>query len=236
MKKHYSKIYEGVRDGKVVKLKRCRCGLEGVVKEGADSDFRVYRRSNGKLECGPLCRKCDKKRQKAYHERHKNDAGYKESRYETRKRWLEREENRERARQATQAWRERKRKQDPDYFNEYARMRRTLVLELEGKEVRRSSTVIDGTQPRIELEPFHVWMEKYVAASPDYSLEELATELHMSTRSITNVLDRRNKRVSLDMVEKALVHAVRPVHINGELIITLDDLYGEGQVERSLAA
>lgn len=242
MKRHYYPVFEGERDGKKVLLKRCKCGRIGLVCDGPEAEFYMSRRQ-GKLRPSHLCKPCMKKHKTTrQRERYATDPvlrAYRKAQYE---KWLEKPGNREKAREANRRWRAKKKKEDPEYKREYDRMNYRLRRMRKGQGAReigpKSKRWLERhSQPRIDGELFRRWLQAYQEAYPyDLTQEELADHLHINQRSVSRLLAGEYERVALDTVDKALLHAVLCVELDGKLIITLDDLYGEGQVERSLAA
>jgi hypothetical protein len=99
-----------------------------------------------------------------------------------------------------------------------------LRREREGKAVQHRETVIDGTSPRIPIESFQEWLKAYQTVT-GLDRAELARELGMTERRIGCVLKGEYKKVSLDVVDSALLRAQRAVCVRSEVVVTLDDLY-----------
>jgi hypothetical protein len=53
----------------------------------------------------------------------------------------------------------------------------------------------------------------------------LARELDLVPRRVRAVLDRDFDHVAMDVVDRALCHAVEAVFIGGRWVVTLEDLY-----------
>ncbi len=227
-----------------IKIKICSCGFVGICANDPEStDFPIKSR-NPRLSWQPRCRKCQKHFQREYHREYRrrqgdefnakrretyaqrmaNDPLYVEVRRKTnreaKRRAYAEPKARERILRNSRKWQ----RENRDQARESHRLWYTLKREQEGKSVRRSRTVIDGTAPRIPVEPFQGWLKVYKRAR-SLSNAELARELCMSERRVRSVLEGEYKHVVLDVVDRALISARTVVYITGQAILRIDDLY-----------
>ena len=242
-----SAVRVGIRDGQVVHLKRCaRCKETKVARDHPDSEFWVSNRNpDGSVKFWQgYCKACSKERRREYveanrervneqrrkrhRERMETDPAYRERhRVASRAahlRWMERDpEAEEKLRTAARNYQRRRRAEDPEAVNELARLEYALRAEREGRTVKRSRTVIDGTAPRVDADPFRAWLEAYMAAT-GLGPQVVAEDLGLVPRRLRGVLAGQAK-VAVDVVDRALVAARFPIEVAGRLILRIDDLY-----------
>lgn len=230
-KRAYQPVRTRIREGRIERVKYCPgCGIDKLVSEGPESEFGIQHRSS-RTSFKPYCKKCTQARHKA---RMKSDPEYAARiRANTRKgqqKYLAKPGKREIARAASRNWQRNMRatEQGRQYLNESARLQYALRREREGKPVKHRTTVIDGTMPRLPMEPFRAYLLAYKEAAGIGGADSLARELGLNKRRVSSVLAGEYKNVSLDAVDTALINAKWSVYIEGKLIITIDDLYGEG--------
>lgn len=145
-------------------------------------------------------------------------------------RWLSSPEGREASRRAAREYHRRKREKDRDGVNERARMDYALRMERRGRVVKHRETVIDRTQPRVEAGPFVEWLRAYQKAIGADSIPDLASALGIVERRVRALLGGEQARVSVDVVSRALTDARIVVSVGGRVVVTFEDLYGEGGI------
>lgn len=244
----------GVRDGRPVLLKTCAgCGKEKVCDaDPARSEFVLNGVRNGNQRWKPLCRECyaptrrkanrshaenerEKQRGRERYAAQKKDPAWRERRRQldraSKQRRLEDPEKRERILAQAREGQRRRRRRRRKEVNEAQRMRYALRREREGKKVRRLRTVVDGTRPRIPMEPFRRWLVGWMAATGVEGSITAGRWLGIDPRRITGVMNRQTPQITVDIVDRAILRSRVVVEVDGVPIYRFDDLYPIEQQE-----
>ena len=214
-------------DGRERQVKFCpSCSRDLIAEAGnPESMFWINSRYKGRVIYYSRCIDCEKRLRL---DRMESDPEYKLSvrkrNTEAGRRWRENPENLERARAASRRCYHRRKAADPKAMNEYARMYYVLRAERAGREIKRSKTVIDGTAPRVPIGPFRQWLMVYMEKR-QLTIGELAVELRMVERRVRSVLNQEQEQVEIDVVDRALLSSLALVQVDGELVVTIDQLY-----------
>lgn len=243
-------VWVGEYEGRLVQFRRCsnpECGVEGPCLDSLESIFPIGSRAGGKIHWRPLCRVCfnawQKERRKPlseeqlevrrarYHERMKDPEYAEYRRAWGRQYYAESPERRASIRAYSVEWRKgRGDRSGPwgDRIRENDRLRHALRAEREGRPMRPRKTVVDGTQPRMPVEPFQAWLTEYgkVSGVGD-AYDALGESLDVPPRRICSVMTSQYPRVSIDVVSRALTNSKWIVEVGGRPVVTIDDMYGE---------
>jgi hypothetical protein len=224
-----NRVYEEKRDGKTVKLKICRrCGLEKICSTDPDSEFAIASRKLGySVVWDAACKACKNARHK---HRMATDPEYAQRvRQRGRVRnqeWLKDPENRARAQAACRRYYRKVKEEDPGRWAAEARMDYVLRCEREGKTVNPSRpTIIDRTAPRVPIGPFYEWVLACKEVFGISEAEALAGRLDICPRRMQDFLSGKNKNVTIDIVDRAILAADISVEVGGQVIYNLECLY-----------
>ncbi len=239
--------FVAMRDGEIVRLKYCPgCErIKYVSTSSRTSEFPLNgRKKNGSVRgWKPLCKPCYARAAKG-----KRDAHIEQYRARQRAYYQELRENPEwmgfmkvyareyraarrknepgfaaKELQRHREWKKRKLQEDPTFFTAARQEERRKK-----REAEEQLAITSTTQPRICAEPFRKWIQAQYARTGTDSLPMITG---LAQRRIWSIMNGEFQRVSLDLVERALLRAPQ-VYVYGRLIVTISDLYEEEELER----
>ena len=228
-------------EGRLVQWRVCDCGTEGLCLDGPESVFpaNTYDERGRATGWRTLCRSCwnayqrehrqgdvrgqaNARRRKRHAERMLSDPEYVEQRRrEANARYARDPQRRQRVAAANRRWVRTypKRVRDRDAAYRAARAER------EGREYHPRSYVTDGTAPREPVAAFLAWLVAYRRERCLPDVTAVAKELGLEERGLRRVLSGEYRKVGLDVIDRALLHARIAVRVNGRAIYVLSDLY-----------